>query len=205
MSGETGGMARWVVTGPTGAGKSLVSARLAERGADVVDADRVGHELLERPALRDAVANRFGADCLRGGRVDRAALGRRVFGDPAALRRLNELTHPPLAAEIRQRLDDLARSGRVRLAVVEAAVYYLLPPLGPVDLTVAVTAPEELRCDRLVRGGLTRQAARARIAAQRPLEPAFERADVILVNTGGRQMLVRAVDRLLAEHLDPPL
>jgi dephospho-CoA kinase len=194
---------RWAVTGPTGAGKSVVTGLLAERGAEVVDADAVGHVVLARPEIRDAIAAAFGPRFVRDGRVDRPALGRHVFADPGQLARLNAITHPPLAAEARRRLDVIVAAGRARLAVLEAAVYFLLPAPGPIDLTVAVTAPADLRLERLIASGLAPQAARTRIAAQEPLAATFARADVELANTGERDELAAAVDRLLDAHLVP--
>jgi dephospho-CoA kinase len=185
------------VTGPTGAGKSVVSGILAARGAEVVDADRLGHALLERRDIQDAIAAEIGAVYVRDGVVDRAALGRRVFDDREALVRLNAITHPPLAKEAHRRLDAIVAAGRARLAVLEAAVYFLLPAPGPVDLTLAVMAPAEIRFQRLVGGGLGPEVARARIAAQQPLVPTFDRADVVLDNSGGLGELEAAVDRLL--------
>lgn len=197
-------MPRWAVTGPTGAGKSLVSELLVERGAAVVDGDEVGHAILARPEIQAAIAADIGAEFVRDGVVDRGALGRRAFRDAEILQRLNRITHGALAAEAWSRLATIVAAGRASLAVLEAAVYFLLPLPGPMDLTVAVTAPAELRLTRLVQGGMERKVAQARIAAQRSLEPSFERADVILSNSGDREQLARAVDGLMTKNLDSP-
>jgi dephospho-CoA kinase len=84
-------------------------------------------------------------------RVDRAALGSLVFAEASALTRLNALVHPRLAAAIKEDLDAIARAGQTDLAVLEAAVYFLLPSLGKVDLVIAVVASEEVRRERLAR------------------------------------------------------
>ncbi|MCB1150352.1 dephospho-CoA kinase, partial [bacterium] len=137
-----GPAAVWVVTGPIGGGKSAATAVLAELGATVIDADAVGHDVLRRPEIIAALSERFGTDILRGGEVDRPALGRLAFADAASLAALDRITHPPLAAELARRVAAAPAGG---LAVVEAAVYFRLPPFGPVDLVIAVTAPEALR------------------------------------------------------------
>ena len=101
-------MLRVGLTGGIGSGKSTVSAQLAALGAVVVDADAVAREVVEpgTPALA-AVADRFGAAVLdRDGGLDRPALGRVVFGDPAALRDLEALTHPAIWARTAQIIDD---------------------------------------------------------------------------------------------------
>ncbi len=197
MSRGEGTMRRWAVTGPIGAGKSLAVRLLAERGALVVDADAVGHAVLREPDVRDAVALEFGPEILVDGAVDRAAVADRVFGDAVALARLNALTHPRLAERLRERLA-AAAAAKPALAVLEAAVYFLLPPVGDFDLVVAVVADEAIRLRRLTAGGrYDAEAARRRIEAQRPLLPLFERADVILVNEGDEDDLARSLEALL--------
>ncbi|MBU0741686.1 dephospho-CoA kinase [bacterium] len=186
---------RWVVTGPVGAGKSLVTSTLAGLGAHIVDADAEGHGVLHDPAVVAEIAAAFGASCVAAGAVRRDALAGIVFADGRELSRLNRITHGRLSARLAARLDELEReAGQPGLAVVEAAVYFLLPSFGPVDLVIAVTAPEALRADRLVRcGRLDGAEALARIAAQRSMTADFTRADVVLDNSGSAEELRRAV------------
>lgn len=194
---------RWVLTGPTGAGKSLAARLLAARGAAVVDGDACGHALLREPAIAAAVAGAFGPGVLRDGAVDRAALARLVFADPQALARLDALTLPRLSRELSRALA-VAASGTVRLAVLDAAVYFLLPAFGPVDLTICVTADPELRLRRLLAAGDGDEAAaRRRMAAQGHLAALWARADVTIVNEQGTGELAAALDRLLADRLPP--
>jgi len=197
---------RWVVTGPIGSGKSLASRHLAQRGAAIVDGDALGHELLRRPEIRDAVVRDFGSGVLEAGEIDRSALGAIVFADQAALARLNHLTHVPLGRLASQRLAELAAAGRHVLAVFEAAVYFLLPSPPAVDLVVVVTAPAALRAERLARArGLAAAAARARVAAQADWEPLWRRADRTIVNDGPSRQLTHALDVLWrAEGLPDP-
>lgn len=191
---------RWVVTGPIGAGKSLAVAELAALGARVVDADAEGRALLAEPGMPAAVAAALGPDVLSGGEVDRAAVAALVFTEPGALARLNALTHPRLAARLAARLREHEAAAREPgLAVVEAAVYFLLPPFGPVDLVVAIDAPPELRVSRLAASGrFDAAAARVRAEAQRSLLGAYTRADVVLRNEGGPDDLRCAVRALVA-------
>ncbi len=194
-------MRRWAVTGPIGAGKSSVSALLAARGAAVVDGDALGHEILDRPDVRAAVAAAFGDDVVTAGRIDRGRLGPRVFADPAALDRLNALTHPPLARLMAERLDALAAAGTHALAVLEAAVYFLLPSPPRVDLVVAVDAPAPLRVRRLAAArGLDAEAAADRVAAQAGWDALWARADHTIVNDGSPADLELAVDALWRAH-----
>ncbi len=204
-------MRTWVVTGPIGAGKSLATRLLAERGAEVIDADAVGHAVLDEPDVRDALVAAFGPGVAPGGRIDRPAVARIVFADPGALARLNGATHPRLVLRLRERLDALAAAetpGHPVLAVLEAAVYFQLPPVGSIDLVIAVVAAEQVRLERLVASGrMPSEAARSRIEAQRSLLPRFDEADEILHNDDDRDALARRIDDLLARHpgiLPPP-
>ena len=195
-------MKRWVVTGPIGSGKSVVTAVLAGHGAAVLDGDRLGHEILARPEIAARIAARFGADTVRDGVVDRRRLGELVFAAPEALAALDAITAEPLARLFAARLDDLERAGDHALAVLEAAVYFQLPTPPPVDLVVAVVAAADVRERRLVaQRSLTPEAARRRIAAQARWEPLWRRADVIINNDGTPAELGRAADELVRRHL----
>ena len=194
-------MRRWVVTGPAGAGKSLLVAWLAEQGAVVIDADGLGHELLARPAIQAAIRSTFGSEFVREGAVDRQALGQLVFSDPAQLQRLNALMHPPLAAAIVQRLAKFEAAGGADLAVLEAAVYFLLPPTVPMDMTIAVVARESTREQRLIaQRGLAPAVARQRIVAQRALDHLWSRADLVLENDDSAEDLRRRAEEVLAKY-----
>ncbi|PIV81771.1 dephospho-CoA kinase [bacterium CG17_big_fil_post_rev_8_21_14_2_50_64_8] len=195
------------VTGPVCGGKSTLAGLLVARGGTLVDADRLGHEVLEQTPVREALAGEFGAGILANGRIDRGKLGDLVFADDRALATLNRLTHPPLAALIDARLEELAQADPGVLAVLEAAVYFLLPIRHTVDLVVTVTAEREVRLQRLQdRSGMGEDAAAARVAAQASLFSAWNRADLVIVNDGSPSELEAAVLSIL-DRLgtgDPP-
>lgn len=190
-------MMRWVVTGPAGAGKSMLCKALVARGASLVDGDALGHEILARPGTVQAVAERFGADCVSGGLVDRGRLGSLVFADPVALADLDALTHGPLSDLMEETLAGLAATGVAPLAVLDAAVYFRLPSPPAADLVILVDAPAEVRTERLRhRAGLTVQQATARVAAQAGMFAGWRRADVTVTNDGSPEDLERAAGRL---------
>ena len=192
-------MIRWAVTGPAGAGKSALCDLFAAQGAAIVDADRLGHEILGREDIISNIIAEFGSGMVSDGSVDRAALGGLVFADPAALDKLNGITHGPLAALAGRRLDELEKEGRHRLAVLEAAVYFLLPPVPGIELVITVTASVSMRLLRLTTGGVLSPAeARSRIEAQSSLEDGWARADVVLVNDGPVSELETAASALWA-------
>lgn len=187
------------LTGNVASGKSLAAHRFAELGAEVVDADRIGHRLIGPGggAVR-AVLDAFGADFeAADGGVDRSRLGPVVFSDPAALERLNTLVHPPLVAEVRRSFERLASGSSPPAAVVlDAALLFELGVDRDMDVVVVVTAPEEVREARLVAKGLSVAEARRRIGAQRPEAEKALRADHIIENDGTREALLARVEAL---------
>lgn len=192
-------VARLAVIGPTGAGKSCLCRHLADLGAVVIEADRVGHAVLALPAVRAQVLAAFGPDVVDAdGSVDRAALGAIVFADPAQRAKLDRLTHPPLAAALSERLAQA--DAKAPLVILEAAVYFLLPGPPVVDAVVAVVATTPHRQRRLEALGLTPAQASARIAAQAHLEPTWARADRIIRNDGDAAALAVAARDLFVEY-----
>jgi dephospho-CoA kinase len=193
----------WAVCGPTGAGKSSFCRDLAARGAVLIEADRVGHELLLRPAIRTRLLDAFGPGIDDGaGGIDRRSLGALVFRDPAARLVLDRTLHPTLAAVLTARLA-AARLQGPPLVILEAAVYFLLPGPPPVDMTVAVTAPAPVRLARLVAKGLTPDAAGNRIAAQAHLDATWRFADRTIDNEGSPAILAGLAATLWSEIVAP--
>jgi len=191
----------WVLTGPIGSGKSTVSALLAERGAAIVDADRLGHEILEDPVVIGDLVATFGSECVKDGKVDRSWLGALVFSDAEAMVRLNALTHPPLIALAGDRLKKLAAAGQHELAVLEAAVYFLWPAMPMVDKVISVVAEKDIRLKRLMESrGLDFSEARDRLKAQENMDHFWNTADIVLDNSSNRETLVLAVDQLMLEN-----
>ncbi|PYG02131.1 dephospho-CoA kinase [Georgenia satyanarayanai] len=196
-------MLRLGLTGGIGAGKSTVARELERLGAVVVDADAVAREVVApgTPGLA-AVAAEFGEEVLApDGALDRAALGRVVFADPAARARLEEVTHPLIAVETARRVADLP-PGTVVVHDVPLIVERGLA--DRYDLVAVVGADEDVRLERLVRDrGMSRQDALARIAAQATDAERREVADVWLDNSGSPEDLLEQVRRLWHERLLP--
>lgn len=180
-------MKRVLLTGGIGSGKSTVGRMLADRGATVIDADRVGHLVLEEEA-REAVARRW-PEAVEEGRLDRSALAEIVFADSAQLAELEALTHPPIARRILEMVGEVEG-----VAVVELPVAKDL--LGPGWLRVVVDAPAEIRLARLRERGMQEERARRRMAVQPSSARWRETADVVIDNSGGLDDLERQVDRL---------
>jgi dephospho-CoA kinase len=199
------GVLRVGLTGGIGSGKSTVGALLAEHGALVIDSDALAREVVAAGSTGlAAVVDAFGPEVLTAtGELDRAAMGRRVFADPAARTRLEAVIHPL----VRRRAAEIEAT-----APTDAVVVHDIPLLvetrqaGDFDVVVVVDAPVEIQIDRLTRErGMTAEEARSRIDAQASREERLAVADHVVANDATRVQLSQAVDRLwtqLSRHRD---
>ena len=168
------------ITGGTGCGKTTLLNCIAEQGGLILDCDAIYHELLETdPALLDAIGARF-PDTVENGVLQRKQLGNLVFSDENALSDLNRITHGAVKAEVLRRLAD-----HPPLAAIDAIALFEGGLAELCDITVAVTAPEEARIQRLmVRDGIDRDYAKRRIDAQKSADWFRENCDYCLENNG---------------------
>jgi dephospho-CoA kinase len=189
------------ITGGSGCGKTTVLYELEKRGALIIDADAVYHEMLETDAPMLAELREAFPTAEKETGVDRAALGTIVFSDPEALKLLNTITHRHIGREIRSRLRAWAMQGGT-IAALDAIALHSSGENSLCDWTLAVTAPEETRIRRIMaRDGIDREAALRRIRAQLPNE-AFEKlCDATLSNDGDLAALQRQLNDILEEHL----
>jgi dephospho-CoA kinase len=191
------------LTGGIGAGKSTVSVALAERGAVIVDGDRIYAELTgPGGSVLGPLAERFGSEVIAAdGSLNRPVLAAKVFSDPEALADLNRITHPVIGARIGERLAELARTDQ--LVVVDVPLMTESTTLGagriPTLGLIVVDVPEEVAVARLVdQRGMSEADARARIAAQSSRADRNAVADFIVDNAGSREALAAEIDRLWA-------
>jgi dephospho-CoA kinase len=184
------------LTGGIGSGKSVVSQRLAARGAVIVDADAIVHELQRAgSALLDRLAERFGEAIIRpDGELDRAGLAAIAFADDAALSDLNGIVHPAVREEIARRID--AERGTDHVVVVDTPLLTVTSEHA-FDAVVVVDVPVETAVERLVRfRGMDEADARARIAKQISREERVGLADRVIDNSGDRAALDVQLDEL---------
>lgn len=181
------------VTGPIGAGKSTVIRILQELGADVIDADRVAHEVMAPGgAAYEAVVKAFGSDILtRDGHIDRARLARIVFGDPDALKRLESIVHPAVFEEIKRRIE---KSDRPVIALEAIKLLEAGLSITICDQVWVVLADPQVQMARLKARGMDEEEARRRMAAQMSMEAYRRRADVVIDNSGSLEDLRRQVE-----------
>lgn len=175
------------LVGGIGSGKSVASAMLAELGAEVVNADLVGHEVYEpgKPGF-DAIVAEFGTDVVGAdGRVDRKKLGPIVFADGAKLERLNSIVHPLIRAEIERRIARAREKGAVRALVVEAAILLEAGWRSLVDQVWVISARRQDVVERLAaQRGMAASETDARMAKQMTDAERRAVADVVIENVG---------------------
>ena len=166
------------ITGGTGCGKTTLLNVIAEHGGLILDCDAIYHELLTTDkSLLNTIEARF-PGTVEGGQLQRKKLGAIVFSDEKALLDLNKITHSAIKAEVLRRLEDSPK-----LAAIDAIALFEGGLAELCDLTVAVTAPVEVRVQRLMlRDNIAESYARSRIAAQHDESWFRERCDWILEN-----------------------
>ena len=193
------------ITGGMGSGKSSFARELEELGAKRIDADRVGHQVIARPEiLRDLLAA-FGEDLISpAGKLNRRELGRRAFADEASCTRLNQIVHPLLEKELKIQIDRARNRGSENVVVVDAALIFEWGDLQRFDVIVVVDAKEEVRIERLIRGGMISEAeVRRRMACQMPVGEKTAKADWVVDNNGSLEDLRREAENLWPRLRDP--
>ncbi len=176
------------IVGGIASGKSLVSQRLGDWGAEVLDADRIGHEVLREAEVKEAIRRRWG-DAVFGadGEVDRSRLAVIVFAGPPAGRQeltyLEQLTHPRIAQRLRETMDRLARRNPGGVLVLDAALLLEAGWDTFCDKILFVDAPRHVRLARARERGWTEAEFEAREAVQASVERKRARADMVIDNS----------------------
>ncbi|MFO7545747.1 MAG: dephospho-CoA kinase [Trueperaceae bacterium] len=191
------------LTGNIGSGKSTVARLLADHGAAVIDADALARAATDDPDVLARIAASLGDGLVAGGRLDRAATAARVFGDPAALARLNAIVHPWVRARSAERERELLEAVPPPPVIVhDVPLLYENGLDAAMDAVIVVDAPLETRLRRVAeRSGASIDDLRARDAAQLPIEEKVARADFVVGNAGDLQELRAAVEALWAKLL----
>ena len=168
------------ITGGTGCGKTTLLNCIAQLGGVILDCDAIYHDLLRTdPALLGAIEKRF-PGTVENGALQRKKLGNLVFSDEKALNDLNKITHGAVKAEVVRRLAE-----KPKLAAIDAIALFEGGLAELCDVTVAVTAPEEARIQRLMaRDGIDRDYAKRRIDAQKNADWFRQNCDYCLENNG---------------------
>jgi dephospho-CoA kinase len=155
------------LTGPTGAGKSTVAAAFKNAGCEIIDADVLARQAVTNQACIAALKENFGNDIIsEEGKLDRRLLALRAFSNPQSALKLNEITHPIIIDEIIRRIT-LYQQGRAKAIILDAALLFESGADSLCNVTITVTAPEEVRLGRIMsRDSISLELAKARIGAQ---------------------------------------
>ena len=215
-----------VITGSIGSGKSAVCELLRDRGFEIIDADKISHDVLDRCAAQ--VAKIFGAqyvvqkdaqaenlsshvefddsrdeENLTNSRasVDRKKLGELVFKSPAELAKLEALLHPKITAEILSQAQALEAKGKIYF--VDIPLFFEGKRYEFFDKVAVVYAPKDTLISRVMkRNGLDHAAAKHRVELQTDIEQKRAMADFVIDNGGDLAALKAAVERFLKELKD---
>ena len=192
------------LTGGIACGKSTVSTELRAHGAAIIDADALAHELSQpHQPIYNAYVERFGREIVTAdGTLDRAAIARRVFADPAVRAEVDAIAHPLIRMAAEERLR-AARDENKRAAVLDVPLLFEAGWDALADETWVVALPREEQLARLLARdtSMDEGEARARIAAQMPLAEKCARADVIIDNSGTKEEIREYIGKLWKERI----
>lgn len=192
---------RVALTGGIATGKSHCLRSLAARGAPVIDADRLAHEAIAAgtPGHAEAVA-RFGDAILASdGEINRAILGRIVFGSTRDRRDLEAIIHPRVYRAIEQWFAALGDRG-TPYGIADIPLLYETGREIDFDVVIVAACPESMQLERLMaRGGLSLDDARQRLASQTPIAEKADRADYVIDTSGSFEETEAQVERVVGE------
>lgn len=184
------------LTGSLGTGKSTVAGMFKQKGAIILDADKVTHQLMQpRGRCFKSAVSAFGEGILTHGKIDRKKLGRIVFGKKAQLNRLTSIIHPEVIREINKTVAHLKRRKRAVLVIdapllIEAGIH------RSVDLLVVVKANRGKQLARLKERTISRSEILKRIKAQQPIATKIKMADVVIDNRGNLNQTKTQVEEI---------
>lgn len=182
------------LTGGIGSGKSLVANYFFSLGAEVIDADQLARQAIERGSEGfDEVLATFGDGILKDGDIDRRALGEIVFADPEKRKLLEGIIHP----RVQQALADARKSlAEDQILIYEIPLLVETNAAAKFDLVITVEAPLDARIDRLKKRGLLQSEIEKRIANQVTPEARKSVANIVIENSGNEEDLLRKVEAI---------
>jgi dephospho-CoA kinase len=183
-------MLRVGLTGGLASGKSFVGHALVDLGCYLIEADKLGHEvMLPGAEAYDAIVREFGRDILDAeGRVSRRKLSGIVWNNPERLEKLNSLVHPPVQEREEIRMAEIAQAHPCAIVVVEAAILVETGRYKSFDRLIVVTCDSEQQMERaLERGSYNKEEVLARLSRQLPLEEKLRVADYVIDTSGSKE------------------
>lgn len=192
------------ITGGIGTGKSSVLKILQGFGIETISADCFAKHLSEKgsPAYKQIV-ELFGVSILKDGEIDRSALGKIVFNDEKARKKLESILHPEIIAVIQERIDSFKKNNSFnKIYAVEVPLLYESGMQDIFDKILVVSAELDKQMSRLKKAGLSEKDAMSRISAQMPLEKKCILADIVVENNGSIIALKEKIEEILNKLAD---
>lgn len=172
------------LTGGIAAGKTSVAQWFKDKQIPVFDADQTVHELYSDPEVTEVVRKVFGWEYIQDNRVDRILLGRRVFQDPQARAKLEEIIHPLVLQKMQDKCAQAEAAGE-KVIILDVPLLLEAGWEKVADLVWVVYTPVSVQLQRLMhRNELSEAEARERVATQIPLEVKVRMADTVIDNSG---------------------
>ena len=186
------------IIGGIASGKSRVSAEIIRRGARLIDADRIGHDLLKTEPVKRAIRAHWGNEVFCGKEVDRSLLARAVFDTPESseIEKLNEILHPEITARVEEELAACRIRGDA-LVLLDAPLLCETGLDRLCDVVLFVDADLRHRQERAAARGWSADELRRREARQIPLEEKRARADSIIDNNGPEERISPQIESFL--------
>jgi dephospho-CoA kinase len=192
-------MLRVGLTGGLASGKSFVGRALADLGCYLIEADKLGHEVMAPGGeAYEAIVEEFGPNILDAeGWISRRRLSGIVWGHPERLEKLSSLVHPPVQAREEQRMAEIARADPRAIAVVEAAILVETGRYKSFDKLIVVTCTPEQQMERaLERGSYNKEEILARLSSQLPLNEKLRVADYVIDASGLKENTLEQVRKV---------
>ena len=189
------------IVGGVASGKSFVAGHFRTLGAEVIDVDRVGHEVLRDPAVEVAARQRWGKAIFGDDRhIDRSKLARIVFArapdGPRQLAYLEQLTHPRIAERLRHHIATSKAQGETKVVVLDAAVLVKAGWNRLCDMVLFVDTPQDVRRQRAQQRGWTDNEYTARQAQQPSLSAQRDVADIVIDNSASSEQIQTEIERI---------
>jgi dephospho-CoA kinase len=189
------------LTGSIASGKSTISAMLRDKGYPIIDADLVARLVVEPGTSNlQEIEHEFGSSIInKDGTLNREALGKLIFNDPAKRKQLNDLMHPAIRSEMFRQRDEFLKSGQKTL-IMDIPLLFESRLQHFVDKILVVSVTEEMQLQRLMnRNSLSIEEATVRIQSQLPISEKEKGADAVIYNNGTIEQSKEQLERILTE------
>lgn len=189
------------LTGSIASGKSTISAMLKDKGYPIIDADLVARLVVEPGTSNlQEIEREFGSSVInKDGTLNREALGKLIFNDPAKRKQLNDLMHPAIRIEMFRQRDELLKSGQKTL-IMDIPLLFESRLQHFVDKILVVSVTEEMQLQRLMnRNSLSKEEATVRIQSQLPISEKEKGADAVIYNNGTIGQSKEQLEQILTE------